>query len=562
MFNNRFRFGMATVVLLVVLRLSLGCHFLYEGVWKITHPEFSAEGYLRQAKGPLAGLFYAMVPDLDGPERLKLQKTVNPQKLRDRWQQRRDEVERSQKYDRHKEAAQKLLRTYLDDSGAALAQEGVATRDEILDAIRELRKQVDRRFKQLHDRRAATEWMLGRYEEQLAALLADEDRATVAKFLDAWSRVRHQVWEQFRLIDQRRTDSQTILCEHADKLEAYLADNGDEMVAFFTAPKKKDPPAEGLPENLKTWLADIGAIEQEYFEALGERVAADLGSDRPAFDANVPNVEQGLRLGQVVRGNRIQDLEGEELLRVEHGVSGAEYVDAWNRLRDMVIRRYQLDDQQKAEARRICRRYKDSLRSFLTENRAEIAGYFGALERLRRRRATGNTGAAHQKRRLYNEQVQLRNEVGGWLAELRQWEDGYRSALWAILTEEQKDQGALPERWDRMDLIDLAVTYGLTAIGLCLLLGLLTRPAALGGACFMLFVVLSQPSWPTIYPPPSPAQGHALLIDKNVIEMVALFLLATTAVGRWCGLDYFVENFVVGLYNRLTGRTRARPKRA
>ncbi len=56
-----------------MLRLALGCHFLYEGVWKIKHrDEFSAEPFLTQAKGPISGLFYAMVPDINGRERLQI----------------------------------------------------------------------------------------------------------------------------------------------------------------------------------------------------------------------------------------------------------------------------------------------------------------------------------------------------------------------------------------------------------------------------------------------------------------------------------------------------------
>lgn len=562
MCNNRFRFGIATVVLLVILRLSLGCHFFYEGVWKITHPEFSAEGYLRQAKGPLAGLFYAMVPDIDGRTRLKIERIVNPQKLRDRWQKVRDDAERSQKYATHKQAAQELLRKYLDESGVTLKREGVSTRSEILDAIGEFRKDVDRRFKSLDDGEVATIVMLNDYEAKLASLLADEDQAKATKLIDDWKKVRRQVLEQFNLIDQRRAASQAILYEHADKLETYLTDNGDAIVAYFMRPKQDDQPAEGLPENLKTWLTDIGAIEQEYFAALGALLAADLGGEKPTFPAIVPDAKKGLRREQVVSGRRIRDLKGNELVRIEEGVSGAQYVDAWNRLRDAVIERYQLDDQQKTEAHRICRRYKDSLRSFLTENRAEIAGYFGALERLRHQRAVGNTGAAHQKERLYNEQVKLRAEVGGWLYELQECEDGYRNALWAILTDEQRQEGTLPERWDRMDLINLAVTWGLTAIGLCLLLGLFTRPAALGGACFMFFVILTQPNWPTVFPPATPAEGHALLIDKNFIEMIALLLVVTTGVGRWGGLDCFVENYVVGLYHSLRGRKKEKKEGA
>jgi len=61
------------VVVLVILRLSLGCHFLYEGTWKVTHPrEFTAEPFLTQAKGPTAPLFYGMLPDLDGRKRLNI----------------------------------------------------------------------------------------------------------------------------------------------------------------------------------------------------------------------------------------------------------------------------------------------------------------------------------------------------------------------------------------------------------------------------------------------------------------------------------------------------------
>ena len=65
---------MVTVLLLVVLRLTLGWHFLYEGVWKIKHPDqfaAEAEGFLTGARGPMAGMFYAMVPDIDGRQRLE-----------------------------------------------------------------------------------------------------------------------------------------------------------------------------------------------------------------------------------------------------------------------------------------------------------------------------------------------------------------------------------------------------------------------------------------------------------------------------------------------------------
>jgi thiosulfate dehydrogenase [quinone] large subunit len=54
------RTQMATIV---VLRVLIGWHFLYEGVSKLTTPGWSASGYLLQSRGPFASLFRAMAAD-------------------------------------------------------------------------------------------------------------------------------------------------------------------------------------------------------------------------------------------------------------------------------------------------------------------------------------------------------------------------------------------------------------------------------------------------------------------------------------------------------------------
>lgn len=48
------------LVSLVILRMLIGWHFLYEGVVKLWNPGWSARGYLLDSEGPAAGLFYAM----------------------------------------------------------------------------------------------------------------------------------------------------------------------------------------------------------------------------------------------------------------------------------------------------------------------------------------------------------------------------------------------------------------------------------------------------------------------------------------------------------------------
>jgi thiosulfate dehydrogenase [quinone] large subunit len=53
----------AQMISIVVLRVLVGWHFLYEGLSKLTSAGWSAAGYLRQARGPLSSLFRWMAAD-------------------------------------------------------------------------------------------------------------------------------------------------------------------------------------------------------------------------------------------------------------------------------------------------------------------------------------------------------------------------------------------------------------------------------------------------------------------------------------------------------------------
>ena len=71
---------------LVLLRLAIGWHFLFEGVEKFNTPGWSSEPYLREATGPLAPYFHELAGD-----RLKDELTVGPggsfpPRLADEWQ--------------------------------------------------------------------------------------------------------------------------------------------------------------------------------------------------------------------------------------------------------------------------------------------------------------------------------------------------------------------------------------------------------------------------------------------------------------------------------------------
>jgi uncharacterized membrane protein YphA (DoxX/SURF4 family) len=260
----------------------------------------------------------------------------------------------------------------------------------------------------------------------------------------------------------------------------------------------------------------------------------------------------------------VPDIDGRQRLRIERDengkefISGAAYLTAWTGLKEHVARKYQLRPEQKQAAESLYNAYGQSLQQYLAENFEDIQAYFGSLDRFQARRAAGTNRAAHEKKRLWDEQQALRTEVNGWLSEIDGMGQEYQLALWDLLDEDQKAKGPihaptsdaeslpvkLPFVKTRMEFLDAAVTLGLTAIGICLVLGFCTRLAALGGAAFLVFVLLTQPPWPTIYPPAPEVVGHALIVDKNFVEMVGLLLLASTAVGQWGGLDFFVYRWI------------------
>jgi uncharacterized membrane protein YphA (DoxX/SURF4 family) len=316
--RQRFQIGVLAVVALVALRLGLGCHFLYEGVWKIRHSDkFSAEPFLTEAKGPISPLFYLMVPDIDGRQRLEVTSHAN---------------------------GKKSLNT------SAIAARWNGMRQEFVDYYR--------------------------------PTSADDNVAQAA--YERLQRAAERTYNDF----------------HA-KLDKYIQANRDDILAHF---------------------------------------------------------------------------------------------DALDRFENDKERRQQ---------------------------------------------------APFQKQRRWDRMMELRREADKWIKDLEAQELALKNSLGGLLDPQQKERGRPSEswnpfRWNQMEQINFAVTYGLTAIGLCLMLGFCTPLAALGGAAFMCFVVMTQPAFPGIYPPDPPVVGHALLVNKDFVEMLALLVVSATAAGRWGGLDFFV----------------------
>ena len=137
--------------------------------------------------------------------------------------------------------------------------------------------------------------------------------------------------------------------------------------------------------------------------------------------------------------------------------------------------------------------FRDHLDEYFRENVDDIAAYFDSLDRFASDRER-DQGAHYQKQRRWERMIELRAEAAKWIKDVEEQEKALVSNLHPLLDDAEKPgdveqageyQGKpvpMPATWNpfgwrRIDQINFAVTYGLTAIGVCLMLGFCTRLA-------------------------------------------------------------------------------------
>ncbi|MGD9855440.1 MAG: hypothetical protein AB7U20_10880 [Planctomycetaceae bacterium] len=414
------RVSILAVLFLVLLRISIGWQFLYEGLWKYntldTPQPWSSEGYLRNAQGPMRDFFREMTGDPDDLNWLDYEHVSG------RWDQWRNQF---------------IAHYSLDD-----------------DQQKKLELLVDGPSQHAQSLEVLPESVTGEKLSGVKTVTYDAGRK--------------------RLIAQA----------DVPLLPAEI----DELLALVPDVRRGDDGE----------LAGGTEQEREYFEAV-EKLAER--SQRLSYRQRL----KALLLGDPERlgATGVQDEKNPALYRPETGTILSDDSST-------VLLKY-------GEIQR----YKDMLADYEAQLPLAKTDY--------------------QREHLQKLWSVIQQERGKLVQPVIGLERQLQTDARELLKPQQLAAGSL--NWENrpVDQIDTMTIWSLMVLGGLLIVGLLTPLAAVAGAGMLVMFYLPMPPLPGVPQPPGPE--HSLIVNKNIIEAVALLAIAFTPTGRWFGID--------GLYTRL-----------
>jgi uncharacterized membrane protein YphA (DoxX/SURF4 family) len=208
----------------------------------------------------------------------------------------------------------------------------------------------------------------------------------------------------------------------------------------------------------------------------------------------------------------------------------------WDNFRNRLVGHYGFDEEQTKRAEAALSTYRSRLNQFIAANSDKIDEYYLRLERRKKNEqdpARNLASLQAHDAKINTELARLRGELVPTIDGL--WRD-LENDLNAIATQEQwVRHGRLaigkPGRRSLDSLtLDAIIPYFNVAVGVCLILGVFTRVAALLGAAFLATVCATQ--WP--------GSPGAIPIYYQIVEMLALVVLAAIGAGRYLGIDYLL----------------------
>ena len=132
--------------------------------------------------------------------------------------------------------------------------------------------------------------------------------------------------------------------------------------------------------------------------------------------------------------------------------------------------------------------------------------------------------------RVADKERELAGQKNGWMEEANAVGRELVSAWNEPLSAEERRIADTAVEPTRLWKADRFVSWSLTTIGACLVIGIFTKFNAVGGVFFLLSVVASQPFW-------LPA---AQVTYDQWVEIAGLLVLASMPLGAWAGIDAFL----------------------
>jgi len=210
-------------------------------------------------------------------------------------------------------------------------------------------------------------------------------------------------------------------------------------------------------------------------------------------------------------------------------------VASWRQMLDARGKAVPLSAEAKAAAERSLEAAVKNLADYCKGIGDDLADYRLQVRRLAgMQQKPGSRDIPFERERLTKKQKELAGQASGWMKDA--------AAIGQKLAAEWDEQ--LPDAAARQRAsaavepsslwkADRFVSWSLVTIGACLVLGLATKFNALGGVCFLLSVIATQPFW---------VPGAQATYDQWV-EVAALLAIAALPIGGWSGLDFFLQRW-------------------
>ena len=216
-----------------------------------------------------------------------------------------------------------------------------------------------------------------------------------------------------------------------------------------------------------------------------------------------------------------------------YGAWAKQVRDDWRALVSEADRHYGYTEAQKKEAQDQLQRHLELLNGKLDNLEKELFEYRAEQRRYEKMLADESTHEIpFEKDRLAAKRKELAGKPNAWISDLLSVEDWLRASLEQIAGSEVASKNPLPEAVPTYKKIDPIVIWLLMIGGGCMIVGLFTRLAAFAVGTFLLSVVLLQPFW---------VADAVKTTYFEWVEVLACYMLATTGIGRYAGLDYFIH---------------------